>query len=1131
MPTNDTARLDVAELERRLRAADPAVLLVRPRILRRVIKLDRKLTGIGLQVPHRKSYVIDRAALLRTVEVSELGLEPGRELSETIILLGRPEPEELAARPAGQVLVEYWRLLFHARVHVALEQRLAEGKLTEARINEHIHRMGRTEFDEIRTVLRQENFLLPPRDPRTIYIEFVACYLELRFFAAALLPRYFPTIRHFGTIDQMLAEDLTAGSLFTETRLEGAPDPEIVVDLPNGETRSAKVEEPSPSRPSFPGLYHPLMARAERAAALGNVVRAAVWKTRAANVAPAELEPQARAGAQAELDRLVDRLQAALGLSVAETAEWRQALAPLLAEAARRAWPAERRLLYDLQKVCEDHERQLYTVDLVRWALSLGGRPIKRPLPSQGVVLLLKHLRSAARRLQAVRLSEEERYRLNVLLWDAVHRSEERLRAHFRPIIQGALGDVDLRPQNVPQAIARHKLTEELLDRIGEHGFLNMGHLRDALSRNDLKLYDLAGPEELLTGDPLIRLNRRFAVVLDGVYHPGEIYLRGLQRLSSLAFGTRLGRFLTRYLALPFGGAFVILAGLQHIVGPLLQTVSEEEVPILTPLSFGILSIFLFALLHSATFRITVGKVLVAGFLAARGLVYDLPAAILRQPWVRRILASRPFVLMLQYILKPLLFAAPITGALWFMDVGAGSALPAGVAVFLVTGLLLNTRFGRDLDEAITDWLARSWYQIRSNILPGMFHLVMETFKRIVEAVERALYTVDEWLRFRSGEGRLSLVSKAVLGVIWFAATYIIRIYTNLLVEPTVNPIKHFPVVTVAAKLMIPLFVIVRPYLKAPPPLPGLWMLWAFLWITVLFIPGLAGFVVWELKENWRLYRANRPRTLRPVVIGHHGETMVRLLKPGFHSGTIPRLYAKLRRAERRAYRTGNWETSRKYRSTLYELEQSVRHLVEREFLMLLEESRCWGPARLRAGQIDLSSNRIRVELCCTELAEASTWIAFEELSGWLVAGVATPGWLHRLTTEQARALTAALAGLYKKSGVDLIRQQIEAGLGRAVRSYDIADAGIVVWPSDGYECEAIYRLRDGPRIEPRIIAGSRAMVLPALDSNRLLFRNVPIPWAYWVEVWARDQAGKEQPEPFLPGLCLLPNARDDLEE
>src|SRR4029077_14456552 len=71
---------------------------------------------------------------------------------------------------------------------------------------------------------------------------------------------------------------------------------------------------------------------------------------------------------------------------------------------------------------------------------------------------------------------------------------------------------------------------------------------------------------ELLHGDPLIAANRRFSVTLDGIYQRGEIYLRILQRLSSLAFGTAPGRWLTRFVALPLGGAFFILGGLQFLI-------------------------------------------------------------------------------------------------------------------------------------------------------------------------------------------------------------------------------------------------------------------------------------------------------------------------------------------------------------------------------------------------------------------------------------------------------------------------------------------------------------------------------------------------------------------------------------
>ena len=117
----------LAELERAVRAADPAAMLVLPRILRRVIKQDRGLTGFGLRVPHRKGYAIGRDALLQIVEKAEIGLATDAVLPEKVILLARPGPQRLADSSAQDLLVRCWRLLFHARIHLALEAKLASG--------------------------------------------------------------------------------------------------------------------------------------------------------------------------------------------------------------------------------------------------------------------------------------------------------------------------------------------------------------------------------------------------------------------------------------------------------------------------------------------------------------------------------------------------------------------------------------------------------------------------------------------------------------------------------------------------------------------------------------------------------------------------------------------------------------------------------------------------------------------------------------------------------------------------------------------------------------------------------------------------------------------------------------------
>ena len=47
--------------------------------------------------------------------------------------------------------------------------------------------------------------------------------------------------------------------------------------------------------------------------------------------------------------------------------------------------------------------------------------------------------------------------------------------------LQDALDEVGLCPVNLPERVARHKLIEELLDRIVERGFLTLGDLRDMM--------------------------------------------------------------------------------------------------------------------------------------------------------------------------------------------------------------------------------------------------------------------------------------------------------------------------------------------------------------------------------------------------------------------------------------------------------------------------------------------------------------------------------------------------------------------------------------------------------------------------------------------------------------------------
>jgi hypothetical protein len=1125
MPDGASPTIDVAELERAVRAVEPGARLVPPRVLRRAIRHDRKLAPIGPRVPHRKSYVLHGDVAGRVVEPDELGLGPGENPPRDLVLLARPDPEGLQARPRGEVLRDYWRLLFHARVHQELDRRAAVGALDRAGVRARIDRIGQVEFDEVRVVLRQEDYLLPPYDDRSTYVEFAAVYLELRSFADTLIPVYFPGIRDFDRIDALLAEDVDADAALAGTRLAGAPDPATAgpcLDEEPEEPPEPEEPEPTDRQPRSEAAARGLLQRADDAVARGNDVRAAILRAVAARRAPAGMIGRARAAARRDLDRLATRLGAALGLDDHDVQLWRRALPPLLERARRGFWTAEARLLYDLQKVCLDRERTIYKVDLVEWALSLGRKPINRPLPAQDEVLVSRYLRVAARKLSRSRLTDRDRGRLAPLLRDALDRVQADLRRQFRPRIARALEHAGMTPRNLPERVAARKLTEELLDKIAGRGFLAIGDLRDAVSGNNLKLPDLAGPAEFFRGDRLLRADRALADELDGVYRPGEFYLRWLQRFSALAFGTPLGRFLTKYVALPYGGAFVLLKGLHHMAEMVARPLHLRPVAFDHPIGVAAVGTATLVLLHSAKARGWAWRVLRVLFRALRVLLYDAPAWVLDRPVVRAVIESWAFGVVARSLLLP----AGIAAASWVLmprDLRDGRGGMVGAAgVYLSVSLLLNSRLGRDLGESAADALDLGWRRFRVSILPGLYRFVMDVFDRLLEAVDRMLYTVDEWLRFRGDQGQAALLGKAVTGVVWFYVAYVVRFCVNLLIEPQVNPIKHFPVVTVAHKVTAPVILGSVPHaLMGPPWRLGREAALATAGTMQMLLPGVFGFLVWELKENWKLYEANRPRSLQPVAIGHHGETMVRLMRPGFHSGTIPKGFARLRRAHQKA----DGRAARRQRDALRHAAEAVGRFVDRDLLMLLHESPSLGPLHVAVGEIQLGCNRVRVELRSPSRPGEGLWVSFDEQSGRLLAGLADEGLLARLAPDGRRTLEIALAGLYKMAGVDLVREQVRAALGPEAPPYDVAPEGLVVWPNRDYGAEAFYDLDDGPVLVPRPTSAPEPLVLPTLDRGSLLFRDAPVPWTRWVDAWERDLAGRGHPDPFLPDFVLLPPA------
>ena len=192
-------------------------------------------------------------------------------LPPIVVLIEQPRP----GYPAD-ILSRFWQALFHARIHCVLES------LTEAEVRDRIQSLGAAEIAEARSVLRQEHYLLA-EDDRSVYIELAAVYLELHFFNPALLPIYFPGLAPERTWpswpktsmpDALLAATRPAGPAICRS---GPIAPRKRIDT----DESPEDQPPRPS-PAAPGHYRQLMQQADRAAERGNLVRAAVLRTRAA---------------------------------------------------------------------------------------------------------------------------------------------------------------------------------------------------------------------------------------------------------------------------------------------------------------------------------------------------------------------------------------------------------------------------------------------------------------------------------------------------------------------------------------------------------------------------------------------------------------------------------------------------------------------------------------------------------------------------------------------------------------------------------------------------------------------------------------------------------------------------------
>ncbi len=1112
-----------ASLEQ-IRSALRGALLVSSRLLRHVIKAHKQVYGIGLAVPHAQSYLLARKDFRRIVHERELEMET-ESLPDPVLLLEEPDNTWLAQRDPASALQHFWGEVFHLRVHGALEALVNARELTPHAVKRLVHRLGQVEFDGARAVLIAENLIRAGAPETEVFIELVASFLQLKHFEPEVVGHFFPQLET--ALLPLLEElELAVPDLLAESRPRNAPPlpetgpaeaqpPKLV---PTSVKPTGPLGQPAPDSPRS-ARREALISRARAAEHKGNRARAVVLLRKSLTFRASD--PQV-AEVRQQIERLLHGLAACLHatLQIQTEADWYAVLCALAIEAdlnAHSYWSQKVRLLYDLQSACHD-ANPAETVDLVGWALSWGRLPIRRRLALRPPVLVYRHLQRGSKRLP--KLGHVSCYpALRKLLGTAVRQAAAAVRQQLGPQLEEALEEVGLVAAHRVDIVARRKIVAELLDVVLERGHIQLSDLRDAFSRNPMKLKDLAGIGELLHGDVLLKADRVLSLRLDGVYHRGEVYMRGLQKGISVMFGTALGRFVFLYLLLPLGGGFLVLEGMKHLFAPLIgllgigriHALSQMQRPLLQALGgahtllltgWALLSSFFLALLASGAFRRRVARVSVNLGKALKQM-WAVPVRWLRHPRVMRVLNSAFVFYSARYFVQPLLFAWLASALLplsWKVELLYLALIFTGVAV------AATTLVWRRIEARVLDALVSIWRGIRYRLLPNIYEFVVSKFQRFLEWVDVILYAVDERLRFRRGDGPLKSTLKAIGGVLWFLLTYLVRLYVKVLVEPQVNPIKHFPVVTVTHKLMLPASGILLHLFATPlTPFIGGVAANAIAGFNVLLLPGVAGFLAWELKEGWKLYASNRPRTLQPAMIGTHGETLAGLLKPGLHSGTVPRLYKRLRAAAIRHER----RRARQAEAALDLVRRQVRRFVARDLLEPLKMAPNERPD-IELGAIQLASNRVQIELL---YQGRHALISLEEQSLVLLAGWSEPGWITDIPEQPRQTFRAALAGFYKLAGVELVREQVEQALGGPA-AYDVCDGCLNVWPVAESPDEAQYPL-SGELLRPRVVVGEPN--LPPLPADQLLFWRNELSWSDWVAQWEGAR------ENLLPGVPLLP--------
>ncbi len=618
-----------------------------------------------------------------------------------------------------------------------------------------------------------------------------------------------------------------------------------------------------------------------------------------------------------------------------------------------------RTVLGHLASVSVESRSDYYQIQLWQGLWRQGSDRWRQMLPFQSLLYALRSLQNARQRLEDIPWPLADMEQFTRILEDMTACVTADLDQQLRPRLQQAMREAEFLPRDHRENVAAHKMLRELLDVIAQRRHLKFTDVRDVVARNILRLPDPT-LGEFFRGDRLRRFDRTAARALPGVYRPGEFYIKGLQQLTAPLFGTDLGRRLLRHLLVPAGAVFLVLKTLDLL---LYELPWVDKAFHLT----STLAVTLFATLINVLFYTEIGRHIISSFWSgSRFLLYflliDGPRTLLRWPPVLRLLNTGLMRGLGRNLIQPLLVGIlPLIPIMMLAVLVDEVPIPGlwllGLAFALGT-LARNTPGGRRFIDNLVSYVTRVFARINQTVFFGAIQQLLFFFKELTRRFAQAMYRVDESLTHHLSESRQNYLLKVIAAPLWHFFETLIQFYITVLIEPQVNPVKHFPIVTIGHKIMLPFLpAITAFFLAITHSLLPKWIGYPLVTLTVVMLPGLFGFLVWEFKENWKLYEANHAVALRnfddsaqeliiePAVIGDHGETMRRLLMRGFHSGALPKSFDRVRRVVLKQLRDQR-PYPKRVRSTqrrLEAIERAICVFVDRELSFALRQ-RCQNP-------------------------------------------------------------------------------------------------------------------------------------------------------------------------------------------